>query len=116
MMTCSMMSFVLLVQLLRFDLDIALACRLLLPVLLPPGLEGLARRSVPSRKRESGDIRIGNIHLRRSVGRDDAHEGIGERGTGTSIEEVADDLRTVLACDGDIAAIVEGFLQRLTGL
>ena len=35
---------------------------------------------------------------------------------GTPIEEVAYDLRSVLARDRDIAAIVEGFFQRLTDL
>src|SRR5882724_7726820 len=77
------------VQLLRLDLDIPLARRLLLPVLLHPCLEGLACRRIPARKRESGYIGIGNIHLGRRVRRDDANERIGERGTGASIEEVA---------------------------
>src|SRR5229473_6795105 len=113
MMTRSMICFVLLVELLGLDLDIPLARRLLLPVLLHPGLEGLACRCISPRERKSCDIGIGNVHLCKRVGRDDANEGIGERGAGASIEEVADDLRTVLPCDRDIAAIVEGFFQRL---
>src|SRR5258708_27283654 len=116
MMTRSMICFVLLVELLGLDLDIPLAGRLLLPVLLHPGLEGLARRRIPSRKRESGDVGIGNVHLGWRVGRNDANERIGKRRTGASIEEIAHDLRTVLAGDRDIAAIVERFFQRLTDL
>src|SRR5258707_15269663 len=62
------------VQLLRLDLDILLAGRLLLPVLLYPGLEGLTRRGIPPCKRKSRDIGIGDVHLGRRVGRDDANE------------------------------------------
>src|SRR6266566_22049 len=116
MMTRSMICFVLLIELLRLDLDIPLACRLLLPVLLPPGLEGFACRRIPPSERESSDIGVGDVHFGRRVGWYDANEGIGKRGTGASIEEVAHDLRSVLACDRDIAAIVEGFFQRLTDL
>src|SRR5260370_3615887 len=91
-----------LVQLLRLDLDIPLARRLLLPVLLHPGFEGLTGCCVAASKSKSGDIGIGNVHLAWRVGRDDANEGIVERVTGTPIEEVAHDLRTVLACHPDI--------------
>ncbi len=56
-----------LVQLLRLDLDIPLARRLLLPVLLHPGLEGLACRCISPRERKSCDIGIGNVRISASV-------------------------------------------------
>ena len=59
MMTCFMIYFVLLIELLGLDLDIPLAGSLLLPVLLHPGLEGLARSRIPPRKRKSCDIGVG---------------------------------------------------------
>ena len=105
-----------LVQLLRLYLDVPFAGRFLLPVLLYPGLEGLARCRVPACECERRDIGVGHIHLCRRIGRDNTNERVSEGRTGTPIEEVADDLRAVLLRDRNVAAIVEGLLQRLANL
>src|SRR5260370_37764116 len=102
MMTRSMICLVLLVELLVLDLDIPLAGRLLLPVLLHPRLEGLARRRIAAGKRQRRNIGVGNIHLARLVGIDDATKGIGERVYGAPIEGGPDDRRTVPAVDSGL--------------
>src|ERR1700733_1016454 len=62
------------VQLFRLNLNVLLASGLLLPVLLYPGLEGLACRCVPAAERESRNIGVGDVHLCRRIRWDDADE------------------------------------------
>src|SRR6266851_8577736 len=104
------------VQLLGLDLDILLARCLLGPVLLDPRLEGFSSCRIPPGERERADVRIGYVHLCLLIGGNDANERVAERGAGAAIEQIAFDLRPVLARDRDVAAVVEGLLQRLADL
>src|SRR5271169_5226660 len=95
MTTCAMMPIPSLVELLGYDLDVLLARSLLLPVLLHPGLKCLSGGCVSPAERERRDVGVRDVHLGRSVRRNDADKGIGERRACTTVEEIAYDLRTV---------------------
>src|SRR5580698_8372514 len=88
-----------LVQLFGLDLDVLFACCLLLPVLLHPGVEGLACCGIAAGESERCNIGVGDVHLRGGVRRDDADEGVDEGSTRATVEEIADDLRAVLTGD-----------------
>src|SRR3954462_13213466 len=102
---CSM-----LVELFGFDGDVLFAGGALFPVLAHPGFEAFAGRGIAASERERSDVGESDRDLFVPVPWKEADGAVSEGFAGAAIEDVALDLRAVLQRDGDVAAVVEGFL------
>ena len=99
------------VKLLGLDLDVLFARCFLLEVLLHPRGPALPGGGIAAGELESGNVGIGDGNLCAVVFRHNSNEGIGQRRTGSAIENVPFHAAAVLASDGDVAAIVKGFFE-----
>ena len=84
-----------------------------LGVFFHPGFPGFAGGSVASGEGQGGDVGVGDGNFFVGILRVQADLGIFQRGGGAAVEEVAFDLGSVFAGDGDVAAVVEGFFEGL---
>src|SRR6266700_4523427 len=101
----------LLLQRLWLERNILLAGGFLFAVFLHPSFPALASRCVAAGKREGGDIGIRNRDFLRRILGIDPYEGVSQRRPATPVENVTLNLRAVFASNGDVATIVERFLE-----
>ncbi len=102
-----------LVERFRVNADVLFAGGFLFVVLLHPCGEAFSGGGVAPGEREGGDIAIGDGEFSRMVLGHHADEAIGERGAfDFAIEDVAVNFLAVFQRDGEVAAIVEGLLER----
>jgi hypothetical protein len=95
------------------EAQVLFAGGLFLGVFLHPGFPGLAGGGVASGEGQGGDVGIRDRDLIVRILRVEADYGVFQRCRGATVEEVAFDFGSVFAGDSDVAAVVEGFFQRL---
>ena len=88
----------------------------LLPIFADPGFPAFAGGGVATAEGEGGDVGIGDGNLLRRILQNEADDGVVECRAAAAVEDVAFDARAIFASDGDVAAIVESFLQRVAQL
>src|SRR5437870_2534073 len=104
----------LLLQRLWLERNILLAGSFLCRVFLHPCLPAFAGSGVAASKREGGDIGIRNRDFLRRILGIEPYDGVSQRRPAAPVEQIALNLRAVFASNGDVAAIVERFLQGAT--
>src|SRR5579864_3017286 len=102
-----------LVQRFRMQAQVLLPGRLFRGVLLHPGFPTLAGSSVAAGKGERPNVGVGNSNLFVRVFRIKPDYGLFQTRTRAPVENVALDFGSVLAGNSDVAAVVEGFFERL---
>ena len=100
-----------LVQRFGFEGDVGFAGGFFLGVFFHPGFPAFAGGGVAAGEGESGDVGVGDGDFFVGVFREEADDGIFQRGGGAAVEEIAFDFRSVFAGDGYVAAVVEGFFE-----
>src|ERR1035437_8590609 len=100
------------VQRFRMQAQVLLARSFLLRVLFHPGFPTPARRGVAPRELEGSDIRVGDGQLFVRILRVEADQRLSQRLRRSPVEQVAFDLRPILARDRHVPAIVKRLFQR----
>src|SRR3989441_1922166 len=100
-----------LLQRLRLKRNVLLASGFLFGVFLHPRLPALAGGCVAAGEREGGDIGIRNRDFLRRILGIDPYEGVSQRRPAAPVEQIPFNLRAVFASDGDVASIIERFLE-----
>src|SRR5438876_7180666 len=101
----------LLLQRLWLERNILLAGGFLFAVFLHPRFPASAGSGVATSKCEGGDIGIRNRNLLRRILGIEPYEGISQHRPAPPVEQIALNLRAVFASNGDVATIVERFLE-----
>src|SRR6266480_4039990 len=100
-----------LLQRLRLKRNILLARGFLVCVFLHPSFPALASGCVATGECDGGDIGIRNRNLLRRIFGIDPYAGVSQRRPAPPVEQIALNLRAVFASNGDVATIVERFLE-----
>src|SRR5437870_668479 len=101
----------LLLQRLRLKRNILLPGGFFFGVSLHPRFPALAGGGVAAGEREGGDIGIRNRDFLRRILGIEPYEGVSQRRPAAPVEQIALNRRAVFASDGDVASIIERFLE-----